>query len=155
MSIRQRSISSRELLPHIEGLYALMYLPVLIAGTAFMVWYELTRKAAANGHAAADSVYAIIIDVGYVAVADAGVTFGVVEGGAAVMVLARRWLERQEQKGFEQGLEQGREQGIERGESRRQREWEGWNDRRLQAQEEGRDFNEPPPRLDDENGDDS
>ncbi len=124
-----------------------MYLPVLIAGTAFMLWYELTRKAAANGHAAADSVYAIIIDVGYVAVADAGVTFGVVEGGAAIMVLARRWLERQEQKGFEQGLEQG---GV-----RQQRKWEGWNDRRLQAQEEGRDFNEPPPRLDDENGDDS
>ncbi|MDE2687296.1 MAG: hypothetical protein OXI16_07350 [Chloroflexota bacterium] len=128
-------------------MYALMYLPVLIAGTAFMLWYELTRKAAANGHAAADSVYAIIIDVGYVAVADAGVTFGVVEGGAAIMVLARRWLERQEQKGFEQGLEQG---GV-----RQQRKWEGWNDRRLQAQEEGRDFNEPPPRLDDENGDDS
>ncbi|MXY46564.1 MAG: hypothetical protein F4Y44_06155 [Chloroflexi bacterium] len=146
MSIRQRSISSRELLPHIEGLYALMYLPVLISGTAFMLWYELTRKAAANGHAAADSVYAIIIDVGYVAVGDAGVTFGVVEGGAAIMVLARRWLERQEQRGFEQGLGQGLEQGG----ARQQKKWEGWNGRRLQAQEEGRDFNEPPPSLDDD-----
>ena len=74
------------------------------------------------------------------------------------MVLARRWLERQEQKGFEQGLEQGIEQGLERGmeqgEARRQREWEGWNYRRLQAQEEGREFDEPPPILDDRDGED-
>lgn len=156
VSVSRRSVTARELLPYVEGLYALIYLPLLIAGTAFVLWYELTRKALANNHTTADTVYAIIIDIGYVSVADAGITFGVVEGGVAIMVLARRWLERQEQKGFEQGLEQGIEQGIEQGlergmeqgEARRQGEWEGWNYRRLQAQEEGREFDEPPPSLD-------
>ena len=80
MSISRRNATSRETLPFVELLYALMYLPILIAGTAFMVWYELTRKAIANSHTTADTVYAIIIDIGFVSVADAGLTFGVVEG---------------------------------------------------------------------------
>ena len=80
MSISRRNATSRENLPFVELLYALMYLPVLIAGTAFMVWHELTRKAIANSHTTSDTVYAIIIDIGYVSVADAGLTFGVVEG---------------------------------------------------------------------------
>lgn len=157
MSLRQSSITTRETLPYVEVLYALIYLPLLIAGTAFVVWYELTRKAIANSHTAADSVYAIIIDVGYVSVADAGITFGVVEGGVAIMILARRWLERMEAKReaeYAQLMEQGITQGIAQGQAKRQKKWEGWNDRRLQAQEEGRDFNEPPPRLDDDDEED-
>lgn len=149
MSLRQRGITARELLPYVEVLYALLYLPLLIAGTAFVVWYELTRKAIANSHTAADSVYAIIIDVGYVSVADAGITFGFVEGGVAIMVLTRRWLENMEAK-----REAEAAQRIAEGEVRQQKKWEGWNNRRLQAQEEGRDFSEPPPSLDDEDGDD-
>ena len=62
------------------------------------------------------------------------------------MVLARRWLERMQ--------ERDRARGIVEGETRRQEKWEGWNSRRLQAQAEGREFNEPPPRLDDEDSDD-
>ena len=157
MSISRRSAASREQLPFVELLYALMYLPLLIVGTAFVVWYELTRKAIANSHTTPDTVYAIIIDVGYVSVADAGVTFGVVEGGVAIMILARRWLERMEAKReaelaqlMEQGIEQGISQGIVQGQAERQKEWEGWNDRRLQAQEEGREFNEPPPSLEED-----
>ena len=157
MSISRRRSASREQLPYVELLYALMYLPLLIAGTAFVVWYELTRKAIANSHTAADSVYAIIIDIGYVSVADAGITFGVVEGGIAIMILARRWLERMEEKReaenaqlMEQAIAQGMEQGISQGQAKRQKKWEGWNGRRLQAQEEGIDFNEPPPSLDDD-----
>lgn len=137
--------TARELLPYVEGLYALMYLPLLIAGTAFVVWYELTRKAVEYNHTAADTVYAIIIDVGYVSVADAGVTFGVVEGGVAIMILARRWLERMEEK-----REAEIAQGIAQGHAEQQKKWEGWNDRRMQAQEEGREFTEPPPSLYDE-----
>jgi hypothetical protein len=122
-----------------------MYLPLLAAGTAFAIWYELTHKAVENNYTAADTVYAIIIDVGYVSVADAGVTFGVVEGGVAIMILARRWLERMEEK-----REAEIAQGVAQGHAERQKKWEGWNDRRLQAQEEGREFNEPPPSLYDE-----
>ena len=138
MSLTPRNATSGEKLPYVELLYALLYLPLFIGGTVFVAWYELARKAVANGHTAADSVYAIIIDIGYVGVADAAITFGVVEGGVALMVLARRWLERMEQ------------QGKEAGKAIMQRRWEAWNNRRLQAQGEGREFNEPPPSLYDE-----
>lgn len=152
MSVSRSSATAREMLPYVEIVYALMYLPLLIVGTAFVVWYELTRKAIANSHTVVDTAYAIIIDVGYVSVADAGITFGVVEGGVAIMILARRWLERMEEKReaeLAQVIEQGIEQGIVQGQTERQKKWEGWNDRRLRAQEEGTQFNEPPPSLDD------
>ena len=146
MRISQRSVDAREALPLVELLYALMYLPLFIAGTAFVVWYELTRKAVENSHTTADTVYAIIIDIGYVGVADAAVTFGVVEGGVATMILARRWLERMQERDLARGVVQG---NLER-----QRKWEGWNGRRLQAEEEGREFNEPPPSLYDDEDED-
>ena len=120
-----------------------MYSPLLIAGAAFAAWYELTRKAVEHNHSAADSVYAIIIDVGYVGIADAAVTFGVVEGGAAIMVLARRFAEIMEERKWE------REQQIRR---EAYQVWESWNYRRLLAQEQGVEFDEPPPTLDDESG---
>ena len=54
------------------------------------------------------------------------------------MVLARIWLERRDQISFEQGVEQT------------QKKWEAWNRRCLLAIEEGREFDEPHPRPDDE-----
>ena len=142
MRIRRRNSAQREQLPYVEVLYAFVYLLALIPGTAFMVWYDLTRKAAEYGYTAADTVYAIILDIGYVSIADAGITFGVVEGGVAIMILARRWLERMEQQGKLEGREEVH------------RKWEGWNYRRLLAQEQGQEFDEPPPKLDDDDEED-
>ena len=62
------------------------------------------------------------------------------------MILARRWLERMQERDMARGIVQGH---LER-----QRKWEGWNGRRLQAEEEGREFNEPPPSLYDEDDED-
>ena len=120
MSLRHSSIAARESLPNVEMLYALMYLPFLIAGTSFMVWYELTHKAITNSHTTADTVSAIIIDIGYVSVVDAGVTFGVVEGGVALMILARRWLERMEER-----REVETAQKVAEATARQQKKWEG------------------------------
>ncbi len=58
------------------------------------------------------------------------------------MILARRWLERMEAK-----REEELAQGIAQGHAEQQKKWESWNNRRLQAQEEGREFTEPPPSL--------
>lgn len=139
MQYRRRGIASDRRLPYLDIVYALVYSPLLIAGAAFAVWYELSRKAIEYNHSAADSVYAIIIDVGYVGIADAAVTFGVVEGGAAVMVLARRFAEIMDERKRE------REQQIWRD---AYQIWESWNYRRLLAQEQGVEFDEPPPTLD-------
>ena len=40
-----------------------------------------------------------------------------------------------------------RRKRIERAESRIQKRWEGWNQRRLEAEAAGRPFDEPPPSL--------
>lgn len=139
MQYRRRGIASRRRFPYLDMVYALMYLPLLIAGTAFVVWRELALRAVEYNHSAADSVYAIIIDVGYVGIADAAVTFGVVEGCAGIMVLARRFAEIMDERKLERTLEIQREL---------QQRWESWNYRRLLAQEQGVEFDEPPPTLD-------
>ena len=138
----------------VEIAYSLLYLALLIPGLAFVVWYEYAYKVADS---VSETAYAILVGIGYVGVADAAITVGVIEGGIAIMVLARRWLEREAQRGFEQGIEQGREQGVkqgieqgkEAGREEVQLRWENWNLRRLLAEMEGREFNEPPPSLDD------
>lgn len=53
------------------------------------------------------------------------------------------------QNRFQRGLDQG----VQIGASTQQKAWEGWNRRREQAHNEGREFTEPPPTLEsDRNG---
>ena len=59
------------------------------------------------------------------------------------MVLARRFAEIMDERKRERMLQSGREL---------QRRWDGWNYRRLMAKEQGREFDEPTPTLDDEGG---
>lgn len=67
--------------------------------------------------------------------------------------LSRKFLEPQRQKilaeGEERGLKRGLEEGIEEGQTARQRLWEEWNARRLEAERNARPFNEPPPGVQD------
>ena len=58
------------------------------------------------------------------------------------MVLAAIWSERRERK--------AREEGQLQGQQRMQAQWEDWNRRRLEAEAEGKPFDEPPPRLDEQ-----
>ncbi len=57
----------------------------------------------------------------------------IVEG---VPMVAERFLRRREKH------------GEERGRRKNQHLWEEWNRRRLEAQEKGKEFNEPPPKTD-------
>ena len=56
------------------------------------------------------------------------------------------------QRHREEGLQEGRKVGLKEGEQRRQQLWVEWNQRRLEAQENGRAFDEPPPSLNRDNG---
>ena len=55
------------------------------------------------------------------------------------------------QEGRKIGMESGLKEGLKEGEQRRQQLWEEWNQRRLEAQENGRAFDEPPPSLNSNN----
>ena len=59
------------------------------------------------------------------------------------MVLARRFAEIMDERKRERMLQSVREV---------QRRWDEWNYRRLQAHEQGVEFDEPPPTLDDFGG---
>ena len=139
MNSERRNLIPASHFPKLEIAYSLLYLSLIIPGIAFVVWYECAYRVRDT---APETVYAIFVGIGYVGVADAAVTVGVIEGGIAIMVLARRMLERATQRGKEEGKEAGREEN--------QKMWEGWNRRRLISEAEGHEFNEPPPRLDDE-----
>ena len=49
------------------------------------------------------------------------------------------------QQGRTEGRQQGRQQGREQGRAESRAEWRAWNERRLAAEREGREFAEPPP----------
>ena len=50
----------------------------------------------------------------------------------------------------EEGREEGKIEGAAEGRSKMHRKWAGWNNRRLEAEEAGLPFDEPPP---DDDGD--
>ena len=60
------------------------------------------------------------------------------------MVIAR-WLDEM--------FEERKQARIARSPREVQRRWDGWNYRRLMAKEQGKEFNEPTPTIDDEGGD--
>ena len=49
-------------------------------------------------------------------------------------------------EGREEGREEGRVEGREQGLAEVRAEWQAWNERRLAAEREGREFIEPPPQ---------
>ena len=49
------------------------------------------------------------------------------------------------EQGRAEGRAEGRQQGRDQGRAESRAEWRGWNERRLAAEREGRDFAEPPP----------
>ena len=48
-------------------------------------------------------------------------------------------------EGRSEGIAEGKSQGIAEGSAQEREKWQGWNLRRLEAEAEGRPFNEPPP----------
>ena len=55
-------------------------------------------------------------------------------------------------KGRTEGLEEGRTEGLAEGRVQMGREWSAWNRRRLEAEERGEVFDEPPPSSGARNG---
>ena len=57
----------------------------------------------------------------------------------------KQGLEEGRERGLEEGIEQGIGQGIEEGRAAAREEWHRWNERRMAAEREGREFVEAPP----------
>ena len=78
------------------------------------------------------------------------VSIALIEG--IPMVFAHFIRQRHREEGLQEGRKVGLKEGLKEGEQRRQQLWVEWNQRRLEAQENGRAFDEPPPSLNRDNG---
>ena len=87
----------------------------------------------------------LIANAGSVTAGSAGIAIAASETRRGIMVLAsflrEKLLEPQRKRYREQGLEQGLKQGRQEMATH----WNEWNQRRLTAQGNGEEFDEPPP----------
>ena len=59
--------------------------------------------------------------------------------------LIEKYKNKRYRDGHEDGSKAGEERGIKAGREERQRQWEEWNRRRMEAEAANRPFTEPPP----------
>ena len=126
-------------------------------GLGFLLWYEIFSN---TSDTLPQTVLAIIKGLGLNTAGAAGLSFQIVEGPKFVMVVAdyftKRWLNplkeqlRQEGRaeGRAEGHAEGRAEGQVEGRAETNAEWEAWNARRMEAEEKGEPFDEPPPSAD-------
>ena len=116
----------------VKHVYFALFIGLFSAGTLWTV---------AQGVA---SVAALWRDLASLAVTAAAVSMVVTETGRYVMVLAAAFEEWREKRRREQIA---RAVAVAKAEERRESdaEWEAWNERRMQAEQRGEPFAEPPP----------
>ena len=115
---------------------------LMIAGYSFVVFHEYHL----NGNQTVSNIIReLIANAGSVTAGSAGIAIAASETTRGIMVIAsflrEKLLEPQRKRYREQGLEQGLEQGRQEMATH----WNEWNQRRLTAQENGEEFDEPPP----------
>ena len=106
-----------------------------VLGMALVTWYEIAEVA--NDTPLATTV-AIIFGGQAVSVVSTGLA-AVVEGGAYIVVIAHRMV----QRGIERGKEEGREEAYEDVD----KQLDAYFKRMDEAREKGEDFTEPRPKF--------
>ena len=131
--------------PYVTWCLALIFL-LTIGWTAFVGWVEITTgeqlpwnqlTVVVVSQSGPGTPLIFILSIMLVTLAD---TLG---GGT---LITKRYLENKFVRPLiEQHEERGRAQGEKQGAEKRQKLWEAWNRRRLEAEAKGEPFNEPPP----------
>ena len=125
-----------------EGRFLIVFLLQYLTFSGFLAYHEIV----AVPTDAITTMLAILVGMAAIGFVSAINTVAIVEG---IDMLAERYLKRRYQTGKEEGRaegrEEGREEGIEIGLEKANREWYAWNQRRMDAEQAGEAFNEPPP----------
>ena len=77
-----------------------------------------------------------------------GTTLIFLQGVDFIMFLSqmyKKYVDRQIQEAKAEGIAEGIVQGEEAGKAQERELWKAWNNRRLEAEAKGQQFNEPPP----------
>ena len=112
-------------------------------GMALVAWYEIAEVT--NDTPLATTV-AIIFGGQAVSVVSTGLA-AVVEGGAYIVVIAHRMVQRGIEKGKEEGRAEGRTEGREEAYEDVDKQLDAYFKRMDAAREKGEDFNEPRPKF--------
>ena len=125
---------------NVEFRYVVIFLVQFLILTGFRVYHEIVY----NPTAALTTFMNVIDGSGPIIVFVTFSTLMIQDGGP---VLAERYLRRRHAEGKEEGREEGRVEGRIEGEQRANNRWADWNNRRMEAEAEGRPFDEPPPDV--------
>ena len=120
-----------------EGQFLLLFVLFFSLSLGLVVWYEVRHETGDDGW---DTAIAIGMGMSYCVVISTALAYVIVEGAS---MLAEQF----NKKRYEAGLAEGEVRGEAKGQAEMQREWEAWNERRLDAEANGQPFNEPPPSL--------
>ena len=127
----------------------------VIVFAVFVIRHEVA-KGNVVGNAPMDTVQVVVVQLAAVMTVATGTTFILFQGVDFIMFLTQLYKERVQRKvkeakeeGIEEGRAEGRAEGIEEGKAEGKAEereaWIDWNNRRLEAEAKGEEFNEPPP----------
>ena len=108
-----------------EGQFLLLFVLFFSLSLGLVVWYEVRHETGDDGW---DTAIAIGMGMSYCVVISTALAYVIVEGAAML-------------------AEQFKKKRYEAGEADRQKKWEEWNERRLEADAKGEAFDEPPPTL--------
>ena len=108
----------------VKHVYFALFIVLFSAGTIWMVQPGVA------------SLAALCHDLAALAVTAAALSMVITETGRYLMVLAAA---------FEEWREKRRREQIARAVRENNAEWDAWNERRMQAEQRGKPFNEPPP----------
>lgn len=117
-----------------------------IAGMGFVSWYEIGQV---RDDTALATFIAIVLKGEAVSVVSAAIA-GAFEGGAFIVVIAYEMVKR----GFDRGRAQGVEEGAKKAYADADRQIAAYYKRMQEAKKRGEEFNEPPPRFIDQQGQD-
>ena len=109
---------------------------VIFVGLFFTGMALLALRAFNDSGSLLDATLGVWSDTAPLTITAAAAALALTEIGRSIVVIARR---------LEEGLERIREQRRAEGRAEAHREWRAWNQRRVEAEERGERFTEPPP----------
>ena len=115
-----------------QRLYFILFSIQFLAVTALVAWHKASSKEANSWR---DTLIGIGQTVSSLTLGIAAVSYIVTEVVVVLSEWYREWR-------YNRGFADGSAQGI----ARNQKKWMEWNQRRLEAEAEGREFTEPPPQ---------
>ena len=132
--------------------YFQLFYSLGIIGIVWSVWYEASRLGSeASYH---DITNAVIQKAPAIIFTTAFISLMTTEVSMVLAEMVSEYFQKRRDAAAAEAQAKGLAEGIAQGEERMGRKWAEWNSNRLEAEERGEDFDEPPPSSHGLNGTD-